>query len=691
MLDPLFNPKSVAVIGASNKELTIGNRILKNLIDFKFKGELFPVHPKEELVRGLKAYKSILDIPQEVDLAHIVVKNTIVPSIVEECGKKGVKVVIINSAGFKEIGGEGIELERKIVEIGKKYGVRIFGPNCQGIMNTDKDVSVYANFTFTKIKPGNISILAQSGGVGEVINNRFSELGIGIRMYASNGNACDISLQEILKYWGKDEQTRVIVLHIESLNNPKEFMEIAADIARRKPILAMKSGRTEEGAKAITSHTGALVGKDTTTELIFDKCGIVSFRSIEELCDAAIAFVTQPLPKGPKVGVVTNTGGPGIIAADECIDAGLILPDLLEETKQALKTALLPSSAISNPIDVLATGGAKEYGAAIDALLQDSNIDAIMVNFITPFFVDCEGVARELERISKSATKPIICILMTDKKEWSKTIELIKAANIPVYDFPEQGARVLAAMSKYSMYRKRKEEKPKLFEVRKEDAEALIKKARNEKRDFLSSKDAFELLLCYGIPVAKSTSAKNVDEIVSAAATIGYPLALKVESKEVIHKTEVGGVILNITSEAELIEKFKNLERKFGIAEYIAQEFLTGGKELIIGAKAINNLGHVLMFGLGGIYVEIFKDVVFRLAPVTESVAEDMITSIKSYPLLKGVRGEVGVDLKELSDILLKVSQLVTDLPMIKELDINPVIVYEKGKGSKVVDAKVRI
>ncbi|MDI6887309.1 MAG: CoA-binding protein, partial [Candidatus Thermoplasmatota archaeon] len=328
MLDPLFNPKSVAVIGASNKELTIGNRILKNLIDFKFKGELFPVHPKEELVRGLKAYKSILDIPQEVDLAHIVVKNTIVPSIVEECGKKGVKVVIINSAGFKEIGGEGIELERKIVEIGKKYGVRIFGPNCQGIMNTDKDVSVYANFTFTKIKPGNISILAQSGGVGEVINNRFSELGIGIRMYASNGNACDISLQEILKYWGKDEQTRVIVLHIESLNNPKEFMEIAADIARRKPILAMKSGRTEEGAKAITSHTGALVGKDTTTELIFDKCGIVSFRSIEELCDAAIAFVTQPLPKGPRVGVVTNTGGPGIIAADECIDAGLILPDL---------------------------------------------------------------------------------------------------------------------------------------------------------------------------------------------------------------------------------------------------------------------------------------------------------------------------------------------------------------------------
>ncbi|MEW6069843.1 MAG: acetate--CoA ligase family protein, partial [Candidatus Thermoplasmatota archaeon] len=620
-LDPLFKPKSVAVIGASSKELTIGNRILKNLIDFKLKGKIFPVHPKEEYVRNLKAYKSVLDIPEDIDLAHIVVKNTVVPSVLEECGKKGVKVVIINSAGFREIGGEGVELERKIMEIGKKYGVRIFGPNCQGIMNTDKDVSVYANFTFTKIKPGYISILAQSGGIGEVINNRFSELGIGIRMYASNGNACDISIQEILDYFGKDELTKVIVLHIESLSNPKEFMKIAKGIAERKPILAMKSGRTEEGAKAITSHTGALVEKDTTTELIFDKCGIVSFHSVGELCDAAIAFVTQPLPKGPRVGIVTNTGGPGIVAADECVDANLILPDLSEHTKQVLKENLLPGSSISNPVDVLATGGAKEYGIAVEALLRDDNIDSVMVNFITPFFVDCESVATELGRISKFANKPIICVLMTDKKEWSKTIEIIEASNIPVYDFPEQGAKVLAAMSKYSAYRERKEEEPKLFEVKREDAEALIRKAIDEKREFLSSKDAFDLLLCYGIPVAKSVFGKNIDQIIDASKRIGYPIVLKVDSKEVIHKKEAGGLILNINNESELIEEFKKLEAKFGGADYLAQEFLTGGKELIVGAKSVENLGHVIMFGLGGIYVEIFKDVVFKVIPVTESQA----------------------------------------------------------------------
>jgi acetyltransferase len=689
MLDYLFKPRTVAVIGASNKELNIGNRILKNLIDFGFKGKLFPVHPTEEYVRNIKAYKSILEIPDEVDLAHIVIKNVYVPKVLEDCGKKGVKVVIINSAGFREIGKEGLELEEKLLQLARKYKLRIFGPNCQGIMNSDPNVSVYANFTFTKIKPGNISILAQSGGVGEVINNRFSELGIGIRMYASNGNACDISIQEILEYWGEDEETKVIVLHIESLDDPKEFMNVAKRITKRKPILGMKSGRTEEGAKAITSHTGALVGKDTTTELIFEKCGILGFRTIEELCAAAIAFVNQPLPKGSRIGIVTNSGGPGILATDECIDLGLSLPELSQKEREKLKQNLLPHAAISNPIDVLATGGPKEYSIAVNTLLQAENIDAVLVNFITPFFVDCEAIARELEKLSYNLTKPLLCVLMTNKKEWSKTIEIIKNSRIPVYSFPEVAARALAAMCKYSAWKEKYvEEIPKLLKADKNKASTILSKVTREKETYLINKNAYELLSCYDIPLAKYGFGKSLEQLVELADEIGYPVALKLISKEFIHKTDAGALALNIKNKEELKRSFELLTTKFGTAEYLVQEYIRG-KELIIGAKAVDKLGHLIMFGLGGIYVELFKDVIFKLAPITVTEAKEMITSIKSYPLLKGMRGEKSIDFQALTDTILRVSQLVTELPEIKELDLNPVIVDEKY--SKVVDVRIKI
>jgi len=436
-LSPLFRPRAVAVIGASNKTLSIGNRVMKNLLDFKFTGPVYPVHPKEEEIMGQKVYKSILDVPGEVDLVHIVIKNTWVPQAIEDCGKKGVKAIIINTAGFKEIGGEGIELEKQIVEVAKKYNIRLFGPNCQGVMNTDKDVSVYANFTFAQVRPGHISIVAQSGGVGEVINNRFAELGIGIRMYASNGNACDVSIQEILEYYGDDPLTRVIIVHIEGLDDPASFFEIAKRITKKKPILGMKTGRTEVGAKAVSSHTGSMMGVDITTELMFEKAGILTFRDEEDIINAAIAFSSQPVPKGPRVGVITNTGGPGIIAADELIEAGLSLPDFEDETKNYLRENLFAVASINNPVDVIATAGPKEYGAAINGLLKDPNVDSLMVNFITPFFVDCEGVAREIEKANEGSDKPIVTVLMTDSQRWAKTVKIIHDSGVPYYYFPE--------------------------------------------------------------------------------------------------------------------------------------------------------------------------------------------------------------------------------------------------------------
>ena len=407
MLDALYNPKSVAIIGASTKDFSIGNRIIKNLLDFGYKGSIYPINPKADEVRGIKSYDSILDVSNDVDLVHIVIPNKYVPQAIEDCGKKGAKVVIINSAGFKEIGGEGIQLEKQVIEKAKEYGVRVFGPNCQGIINTNPEVRAYCNFTFTKPEKGCISIVAQSGGVGEVINQRFSELGVGIRMYASNGNACDISIPEIIRYWGDDKQTRVIVVHVENLADPKEFMEAARDVAAKKPILGMKTGRTKEGAKAVSSHTGGLAKVDIATELIFKKCGILTFRDQEELCQAAIAFASQPVPKGKRVGVITNTGGPAIIATDELVDAGLELPPLSNNAKKILKEKLYSAASINNPIDVLATGGAEHFRAALDVLMNESNIDSVFINFVTPFFVDTDSISKEIIDVNKSYKKPI--------------------------------------------------------------------------------------------------------------------------------------------------------------------------------------------------------------------------------------------------------------------------------------------
>ena len=386
MLDALFKPASVAVIGASTKELSIGNRIIKNLQDFGYRGPIYPINPKADEVRGIKAYGNITDVPGDVDLVHIVIPNKFVPFAMDDCGKKNVKVAIINTAGFKEIGGKGAELEELVAEKAREHGIRVFGPNCQGIINTDSDVRAYCNFTFTKPETGGISIVAQSGGVGEVINQRFSELGVGVRMYASNGNACDVSIPEILRYWGEDEKTRVIVLYVEGISDYSEFMEVASEVTAKKPILAMKAGRTEEGAKAASSHTGGLARMEIVTELIFERTGILTFRDEEELCQAAAAFASQPVPAGNRVGLITNTGGPAIIATDELVEAGLEIPPLSEGAEKVLRESLYGAASVNNPIDVLATANAGHFRAAMDVLMDEEQIDSVYINFVTPFF-----------------------------------------------------------------------------------------------------------------------------------------------------------------------------------------------------------------------------------------------------------------------------------------------------------------
>lgn len=693
MFDKLFNPKAVAIIGASQKALSIGNVITRNLIKYQYKGPIYPINPRADEICGLKSYPSVKDVPGEVDVVHLSIPAKFAPDAIDECGEKGVKFVIINSAGFKEVGPEGEAVEQEVLARAKKHGIRIFGPNCQGIINTDPEVKAYCDFTFTFPEQGHVSIVAQSGGVGAVFMQNIHDLGIGMRFYASNGNACDISIPEILKYYGDDEKTRVIILYVEGFSDPKEFMDAAREVAAKKPILAMRAGRTREGAKAAVSHTGGLVGVGLSTELIFKKTGILTFQDQEEMCQAAMAFASQPIPKGKRVGLITDTGGPAIIATDALVEAGIEIPPLSEKAKEILKEKLYPEAAIHNPIDVLATAAGPHYRAALDVLMDEEQIDSIYINFVTPPFVDCEAVAREMAEVSKMRKKPIVCNYMTDKPQWTGTTAILKEGNIPLYDYAEMAAKVMAALTNYNELRSRDLGEPAVFpDVNRAAAEKIIAEAKAANRQMLSSGQVYKVLECYGIPTAGWGMAGNAEEAVRMAEGIGFPVVVKADAEKIVHKSDEGGVSLNLKDAAAVKAAAAEMEKKFAGQDlkFFVQKFMPGGgKEIIIGAKAEPGLGHTLMFGLGGVYVELLKDVSFELTPVTPYEAKNMISSIKTHKLLSGFRGEKGVNREKLAEIIQRVSQLVTDLPSIKEMDLNPIIAYEDNAFA--VDARISI
>lgn len=692
MLHSLFHPKSVAIIGASTKDLSIGNVITKNLLRYKYKGPIYPINPKAPEVRGVKAYPSVLDCPGDVDLVHISIPSKFVPQAIDECGRKGVKHIIINSAGFKEIGPEGVELEKESVRIAKSYGIRLFGPNCQGIINTHPDINAYCDFTFTYPKPGHISIVAQSGGVGAVIMQRFYDLDVGMRFYASNGNACDVSIPEIIEYYGDDDETRVIVLYVEAFTDPMEFMEVAKKVAAKKPILAMRAGRTEEGAKAAVSHTGGLAGAGMSTELIFRKTGILTFRDEEEMCQAAIAFAMQPIPKGPNVGIITDTGGPAIIATDSLIEGGLSMPPLSEKAIKNLEGKLYPAASIANPVDVLATANAGHYRAAMDTLLKEKQIDSIYINFVTPPFVDCEAVAKEIAAVSQMKKKPVICNYMTDKGQWTTTTEILKEGNVPCYDFPEMAAKALASLVDYKKLRDRKPGNVITFDdVHQGKPRTLIEQAKKENRKMLNAAEVYEILASYNIPTATWAYAESIEQAIAAAEAMGYPVVLKADSEEIIHKSDEGGVILDLKNPEEILAAATNMSSAFPDTKlnYFVQKFMPGGLEIIIGVNAVPGLGSMIMFGLGGIFVEILKDVAFELTPVSDNEAENLIGSIKTEKLLRGFRGAKGADIPKLIEIIQRVSQLVSDNSDILEMDLNPIAAFEKE--TIVLDARIRI
>jgi acetate---CoA ligase (ADP-forming) len=688
MLDALLRPRSIAVIGASRTPNTIGYQILHNLLRHGFTGAVYPVNPSATAVHSIRAYRRVADIPDAVDLALIVVPKQYVLAVAEECGQKGIGALVVISAGFREVGGEGIERERDLMRIVHRYGMRLVGPNCMGVLNTAPDVSMNATFAPTMPPAGVVSFLSQSGAMGVTILDYAAEYGIGISQFVSVGNKPDVSGNDLIDYWSGDERTRIILMYVENFGNPQHYMSLAREVTRRTPIVAVKSGRSGAGARAASSHTGALAGTDAATDALFSQTGTIRVDTVEELFDLAMAFSQQPIPRGNRVAIVTNAGGPGIIIADACEAHDLAVVELSPQTRAQLAEHFPEEASLQNPIDMIASATARSYRLAVEAVLADPGIDAVIATFVPPLGVRQEDVAEAIVAASQGATeKPVLAVLM-GREGLPQGLAELASAGIPGYRFPESAVRALAAMYRYRRWLQRPEGQVRRFEVDAARVAALVAAAHQEGRTKLAETEVLQVLESYGIPVAAYRHARSPAEAVAAADEIGYPVVLKATAPSLIHKTDVGAVRLNLADAAAVRsafqEMFAEVPDRAGISAdeidgVLVQRMTRGGKETIVGATRDPSFGPLLMFGLGGIYVEVMRDVAFRLHPVSDVDAREMVQSIRGIRLLHGLRGEAPVDVAAVELLIQRVSQLMGDHPEIRELDINPWIALLDG------------
>ncbi len=692
-LEPIFNPRSIAVIGASRHRGKVGYAIMRNLIMNEYQGKLFPVNPKADSVWGIKAYPSVLDIPDPVDLAIIMIPADLVEGAVEECGKKGVRGLVVITAGFREIGPVGEAREKTLKDLAKKYGMVLVGPNCMGVINTHPDVRMDATFAPTPPLQGHLSFLSQSGALGVAILDHAKNLQLGFAKFVSLGNKTDVSGNDCLVSWEDDPETDVILMYLENFGNPKNFVRIARALTKKKPVIAVKAGRTEAGGRATVSHTGSLGGSDIAADAAFTQTGVMRANSIEELFDYAMAFARQPLPKGKRVAIITDAGGPAIMCTDFLIQQGMEMATLSEATVESMRAWAPPEASLRNPVDLIASAGAEEYRKAVEAVMKDPNVDALIAIYVPPIVTEEVAVAQAIIEGAKAAKKPVLCNFLGRSEASPGFVELVRNS-IPSYLFPESAAGTIAMMYRHREYLEREEGEYPQFEVDREAARRILDLAKREGRTRLGEMEAMELLRAYGFKIAKGRFCKDAEEAEDAAAKIGYPVAVKAVGPKIVHKTEFGAVALEIRSSEELRAACGRMERRLHKAKvevdgFLVQEFVRAGKETIIGMNRDKVFGPLLAFGLGGIYVEWLKDVAFGLAPITDMDAVRMIRSIRTYPLLEGVRGEKACDVQALADALLRLSVLVEDFDEITEIDLNPVAALEKGKGYKVIDARI--
>ncbi len=702
-IQTFFRPRSVAVVGASRERGTIGAEVFHNILQDGFTGSVYPVNPKAEMVGTVRAYPSILDIPGDVDLAVIAVPAEHVLEVTDQCARKGVRGVVVISAGFKEAGEEGAALENALLAKVRSYGIRLVGPNCMGVLNTDPDVSF--NATFSPIFPprGNVALLSQSGAVGLALLSYARKLNIGLSTFVSVGNKADVSGNDVIQYWEQDPSTDVILLYLESFGNPRKFARLARRVSAVKPIVAVKSGRTTAGSRAAASHTGALATLDVASEALFRQAGVIRSDTLEQLFDVASLLAHQPVPAGRRVVILTNTGGPAILAADACESYGLQVSPPSEATINTLREFLPPAAGLSNPIDLLAAASADDYARALRILFNDDSFDSIIVIFTPPLVTQPGPVGEAISDVAGQfhGRKTLLACFVSPEGA-PPELSSSGGAVVPSFVFPETAAIALAKVSEHAEWRKQSAGViPKLTGLDPKTGRRIVEKALARGREgplWLSATDCVGLLDAYGIRSAKVRLARSTRAAAEAAKLIGFPVAVKVASSTITHKTDIGAVALDLGSEVAVRGAFDLIkERVRGLGKLremdgvIVQEMVPGGIEAIVGVTQDPSFGPLMMFGLGGTYVELLKDVAFRIHPLTDVEGREMVRSVKSYPLLEGWRGSEPGDVNCLERLLMRVSAMMEDLSEIAEMDLNPVKVLPPGQGCVVVDARILV
>lgn len=693
-LDYIFKPRSIAVIGATPRKGTIGREILHNLITYEFNGKIFPVNPNYSVIHSIKAYSSVLDVPDAVDLAVIVVPRDRVVSVVNQCGEKGVKGLVVITAGFKEVGPAGLQLENELVDRVQYWDMRMIGPNCFGVINTSPDIRLDA--TFSKVYPsrGKVGFMSQSGGLGESLLSQAQEMNLGLSMFASVGNKANITGNDLLEYWKNDPEVEIILLYLENFGNPRRFTKIAREVARSKPIVAVKAGTTTKGAAAASSHTGALSGAEVAVDALFEQAGIVRVETIEELFNVAAGLARMGMPKGNRVSVVTNGGGPGILATDSLVSLGMEMPEFSESAIEKIRPNMPPETPINNPLDLIAGAGPKEFKNALEAAIQDDSFDTIFSIFVPPITVNQMEVAEAIVDVRQRYDKPL-CACFMGVSEYSKGLDLLRSSGVPAAIFPEPIAKMLAQIDKYRRWRDREEGSLPDYDVNRDKVRKIVDSTLSNGDSALVGEQALDVLDAYGIPIVPYSYAISAEEAIDAAEKTGYPVVMKVNTPKILHKTEFGAVRVDLRDSNEIVSAWNQMEQKVKAEvesdedfSVVIQKMLKGGVETVMGMNTDPAFGPLIMFGLGGVYVEIMKDVAFKIHPLTDTDARAMIESCKAYKLLTGFRGSEPVDIDLMTESILRLSMLVSDFEEIIELDVNPFIIAAERKNTAAVDAR---
>ncbi|MDQ7858398.1 MAG: acetate--CoA ligase family protein [Armatimonadota bacterium] len=697
-LSALVRPQTIAVVGASRDPGKVGHAIFRNILAGGFAGTVHPVNPQARSINGVRAYPSVLEVPDPVDLAVVITPARTVPAVLDECGQRGVRGVVVISGGFREIGEEGRRREAEVCARVARWGFALVGPNCLGVINTAPDVRLNATFAARLPHRGQIAFVSQSGALTAAALDYAWTRRIGFSQVFNLGNKADLTEVELLGALADDPDTRVILLYVEELSDGRRFIEVAREIGDGhppKPIMVLKAGRTAAGARAVSSHTGSLAGSDEVYGAVFAQAGVLRVESIEELFDCAAAFASQPLPRGRRVGIVTNAGGPGILATDACVRQGLELASLSDATVAELRRALPAEASVRNPVDIIGDADDRRYDAALAAVLADDAVDAGIVLLTRQATIDVEATAAAVVQRAAASGKPVLASFV-GALPVDAGVDRLEEAGLPHYAFPEAIARTLAAMARYTSWIARPRTEVVTFDdVDRARARAILTAAPE---GFLSETAAFELLEAYRFPLLPWAAATDARAAEARASAIGFPVALKVLSPEVIHKVDVDGVRLNLASAAEVSRAYEEIVRAVAarvpgaaIHGVLVQAMAGRGREVILGLSRDPQFGPVLLFGLGGIYVEVLRDVAFRLAPIRAYSARRMVEETRTSAILRGVRGEPPSDVAAIETCLLRLSQLAVECPEVAELDINPLFVYAAGGGAAVADARVRV